>query len=254
MPESSLEQKAGENFFGDVVVFKKIGAEEWFVSSFTREPFNHCALMIDENRFINLRLSYRNLFKKAIEGEIKKSGINNYKTMEKLLQKIGLFNGTNITGLIEQMDLRELPKYLDEWVVLRHKEMTNEKRIRLKEVYEKTKIDGYDVDSLLRMAYRHSKKITPRYNDISTLFVYAVGTLVSWTFKNPEEDPAHNNDLLVPSTLLCGTMISGLFKYSLDLETHPEIKWNRMEPADYINPYFQTIKSGKNKRNLKHKP
>jgi len=241
MSGQSLEQRAD---FGDVIAFTKKGSiEGWAISSFTRNPFSHCALMVDENRAMSLSLNYSNLFKKAVERGISKTKINRYEILKSLLQKVGLFNGTNITALMTSLDVRNLPSNYDEWVILRHKEMTPEKRDKLKKIYDGLNVKGYDVDTFLKMAYRHSKRVKPRYNDWPTLVVYLAGTLLSPLYKNSEEDFTLNEDLSVP---LCSTIISGTYTH-VELKTHPDIKWNRMEPSHYPeSSFFEAIKRGRN--------
>ena len=254
MPEQSLEQRAK---LGDVIAFTKKGSiEGWVISSFTENPFTHCALMVDENNAVSLSLSYKNLFKKAAEKEIASLGINYYEWIENLFRRAGLFNGTNITGLVTNLDVRNLPPEYDEWVILRHKEMTDEKRAKLKDIYDNTKIDGYDLDTFLRMAYRHSKNIKFKYNDLSTPLVLAVfltGTLVSFFKKGQEDDSAADENLAEPSRHLCSNVISAAWRH-IDLKVHPNVSWKRVEPPHYVeSPLLYKIQRGKNPKSLPQK-
>ena len=132
MPESSLEQKAGENFFGDVVVYESNTWESKTLSYFTGTKTNHCALRISEN-------------------EAESSDLWAWVKNRDFLKH----------------NLMEPERYVDSYQILRHTEITPEKRESMKSFYEKVGKE-YDLLRILKLAVRHVRGIEKDMTDLTT--------------------------------------------------------------------------------------
>ena len=188
MPRGILGE-IDSKYAGDVVVFVANDWEGRRIRDFTKSPYVHCALRTGENSVVSLRFSWVELFKKA-------AGIR-------------FFQNPNLERLIKTFDLDNLPNYYEEYIILRHKDMTSEKREKIKEACEKIKLKDYDLRLFARMAYKHWKKINPDATDLST-----------------------------PLSYLCSNIASGLWKHHANLDVIPGVDWSQIEPQHYSqSPY-----------------
>lgn len=119
MPEHSLEQKAGENFFGDVVVYETNTIYGTLVGWFTRSVFNHCAL-------------------RTSEYGAESSDLTEWFSEKNFLKH----------------NLKEPEEYVISYKILRHVDATPEKREKMKEFYQQVAKE-YDLLRILRLAKIH---------------------------------------------------------------------------------------------------
>ena len=221
----------GEKFFGDVVVCRGNGWDNQAIEVFTKNPFTHCALRTGEISAVSLRLEYSDMIKRIIEVSVSNAGISKVPFFDQFLKYTGVSKGPNLERIIQRIDLENPPETYSEYVILKHKNITPEKRIKMKEIYEKTKIENYDLKLFLKMAYEHSKEIEVNFKNASTVGAYLFGKALSF-FYDDSEIESQLDPLTMPSLYLCSTVISRLY-YHVDLEIVPKLKWRQIEPQHF---------------------
>ncbi|MEK6760998.1 MAG: hypothetical protein AABX93_03695 [Nanoarchaeota archaeon] len=146
MPELSLEQKAGENFFGDLILYETNSILATGMGWFTGSVYNHCAIRTSEHRAEAPDL---------VEWYDKRDFIRH--------------------------NLREPEKYVISYKILRHKDMTNEKRAKMMDFYQKVGRE-YDLPKIVRLAkrilWRREQDLTDLTTDPEKDLVYQFSKMI----------------------------------------------------------------------------
>jgi hypothetical protein len=221
-----------EECFGDVIVCRGNEWDNRAIELFTKSQYTHSALRTGENSAVSLRLEYKDMFKRAVEVLTSDTGISKVPFFDKFLKYTGVSKGPNLERIIQRIDLENPPETYSEYIILKHKNITPEKRIEMKKTYEKTKIENYDLKLFLKMAYRHSKEMKVNFKNASTVGAYFFGKALSY-FYDDSEIENKPDPLLVPSLYLCSNIISALYNH-VNLEIIPGLNWNQIEPQHFM--------------------
>ena len=125
-------------YFGDVVVYSSDDFLGEGIEWFTKSEFTHCALRTGKNKAEGVRINWFNLIPFRENGDIRR-----YHNLENPLE--------------------EYKRY----IILRHKNISLFKRIKMKNIYEKMEFKKYDLSLFLRKAFNY--KILRKDPDLRNL-------------------------------------------------------------------------------------
>lgn len=170
-------------YFGDVVVYQ-CTPNDWegrLIRFFTKNEFTHCALRTGKNKAEGIRLKYKNLL--------------SY-----------IFPSIPSEDIKIKHDLENPREDYQRYVILRHKDMTLGKRIKMKFAYKEMKIRGYDLPLFLGKAWNYKLGKLGRKINLKS------------NFEN--------------GMYLCGSTPGSLF-HDLRLKL-PDIEWHQIEPQHFV--------------------
>lgn len=155
MPESGLEQKAGENFFGDLILYETNTFFSTAVGWFTGSVYNHCAIRISED-------------------EAESPDLPEWIRSKNFLKH----------------NLKHPEDYVISYKILRHKEITDEKRNLMMNFYQKVGRE-YDLPKIVRLArrilWRRKQDLTDITTDPDNDVVYHYSKMVVKAFGGKEK-------------------------------------------------------------------
>ena len=135
MAELNLEQRSGEKFFGDLILYETNTIVATALGWFTGSVFNHCAIRV-------------------LEGKAEAPDFIEWVKRKDFLKH----------------NLKEPENYVISYQVLRHRELNEEKRAQMKKFYELKFGKGYvyDLPKIYRLAKMHISRRKQEINDITT--------------------------------------------------------------------------------------
>jgi hypothetical protein len=191
-----------KEYFGDVVVYETDTIESKVIGLFTHSKMNHCALRISEC-------------------EAESSDLGTWIHQRNFLRH----------------NLEEPEKFVKNYKILRHEDITPEKRDSMKNFYQKVGKE-YDIWRIVRLARRHIRKIEQDMTDLTTnpnSLGYYFAKMIMYRFGNGKR----KNDESIDEILKrhdCSAMIRLVHDFGgLDYDRFNKIHPTQFEPYQFLN-------------------